>query len=230
MTIRKVIKWTLISIGIGLVLLPFLSYLLLVVSFSKFFPNESSSKQELIDNFIMKEKEILELKSYFNSIVPDEYSVYIEFKGSEEIDLWVFETSIENFYRKKVPLFQQWNINPYNYKEKTPITYDSTQYYVPRTESLVLVKQKLKWTDNTFKEIKKVMDNANCISISSGDPAEIGYARSGMGKYSYAIFDKSIPDSLKINYNDSCTYILYNDKVALVYGGGVLGPQCFPDK
>ena len=105
MTVRKIIKWALISIGIGLVLFPFLLYLLLLFSFSNFFPSESSSKQELIDNFIMKEKEILELKSFFNSIVPDKHSVYIEFKGSEEIDLWVFETGIENFIVKEFLYF-----------------------------------------------------------------------------------------------------------------------------
>ena len=229
MNVRKVIKWTLISIGIGLVLLPFLSYFI-ILSFSSFFPSERSSKQELIDNFNMKEKEIFELKSFFNSIVPNEYSVYIEFNDNKEIDLWVFETGIKNLYGNSVPLFQEWNINPYNYKEKMPITYDSTQYYIPRTKSLILVKQKLNWTDSSFKQIKNMLDNANCISVSSGEPAAIGFARSGMGKYSYLIFDTSIPDSLKTNYNDSCTFILYNDKVVLEYVGGAFGSQCFPDK
>jgi hypothetical protein len=51
-----------------------------------------------------------------------------------------------------------------------------------------------------------------------------------MGKYYYNIFDRPIPDSLKAEYNDSCTYILYNDKVVLEYGGGAVGPQCFPTK
>ena len=92
------------------------------------------------------------------------------------------------------------------------------------------VRQKLKWDDNTFIKIKKLLDNANCISISSGEPASIGFAKIGMGKYGYVLFENSIPDSLKTQYNDSCYYILYNDKVVLSYGGGVFGPQCFPEK
>jgi hypothetical protein len=44
------------------------------------------------------------------------------------------------------------------------------------------------------------------------------------------IFDNTIPDSLRAEYDDGCNYILYNDKVALEYGGGVIGTQCFPDK
>lgn len=35
--------------------------------------------------------------------------------------------------------------------------------------------------------------------------------------------------SLKSNYNDSFTYILYNDKVILEYGGGAVELQCFPN-
>jgi len=95
---------------------------------------------------------------------------------------------------------------------------------------LEFVRQKLKWDDNTFIKIKKLLDNANCISISSGEPASIGFAKIGMGKYGYVLFENSIPDSLKTQYNDSCYYILYNDKVVLSYGGGVIGPQCFPAK
>jgi len=74
---RKIIKWTLISLGIGLVLLPVIANLLLLFIFSCLFPSESSSKRELVENYNIREKEILELKSTFNSIVPDEYSVYI---------------------------------------------------------------------------------------------------------------------------------------------------------
>jgi len=230
MNSRKVIKWTLISIGIGVVLLPFVAYLLLLLAFSSWEPSGSSSKQELIENFKAKETEILELKSFFNSIVPDDYSVYIEFENDKKVDLWVFENEIKNLYGNGVCMFQQWNINPYKYKEEMPIVYDSTQFYTPRTKSLELVKLKLKWNDDTFREIKRLLDSANCISISSGEPASIGFARSGMGKYGYVLFENSIPDSLKNQYNDSCSYILYNDRVVLSYGGGVFGAQCFPDK
>ena len=185
------------------------------------------NKKDLINNYEAREREILELKSFFNSIVPDDYSVYIEFKGSKKVDLWVFE-AVDNFFRGRVPLFQQWNINPYNYQEETPITYDSTEYYIPRTKSLTLVKQKLRWNDDTFRKIKEMLDRANCISISSGEPATIGFARRVMGKYSYVLHENIISDFLKSKYKESCSYILYNDKVVLEFGGGAFTSDCFP--
>lgn len=32
-----------------------------------------------------------------------------------------------------------------------------------------------------------LLDSANCISITNGEPSEIGFARSGMGEYEYLI-------------------------------------------
>ncbi len=34
-------------------------------------------------------------------------------------------------------------------------------------------------------------------------------------------------NKLKKNYNDSCTYILLNNKLVLEYGRGAIGSQCF---
>jgi len=224
MTIGKSIKWALVILVTGLLF--FLVYWFVVFCQSGFFA--SSSKQELIENYTTKEKEILELKSFFNSIVPNGYHVYIEFSGRKQIDLWVYETEKKDLDGRSVVLFQQWGMNPYSDKEEAATADDSTEY-APKTKSLALVKQKLKWTDVTFKRIKEMLDNANCISVASGEPAEIGFARSGMGKYSYTIFDTSIPESLKADYNGGCTSILYNDKVVLEYHGGAIGSQCFPD-
>lgn len=186
------------------------------------------NKKDLIGNLTTKEKEIIELKSFFNSIVPEGYSVFIEFKNKEEIDLWVFDGE-KNSFGEITAMFMQWSINPYDYKEETPIPHDSTKW-APKTKSLELVKQKLKWTDDTFREIKEMLDNANCISIKNGDPTKIGFARRGLGKYSYLIFGSSISDSLKTEYNNNCTHIFYSDKVILEWGGGAIGSQCFPCK
>lgn len=76
-------------------------------------------------------------------------------------------------------------------------------------------------------QLKEKMDNANCISVESGEPFTIGYQRSGMGMYFYNLFDKPLTDSLKKAYNDGCMHILYNEKVALELGGGAIGQQCF---
>lgn len=223
MRTKKLIKWALIGIGLYIALYIGNG----IVSFFTSGLFDSSSKQELIDNYKKNQKQIHELKSFFNAIIPKGYTVYIEFKSSRSIDLSVYETGRNTSQLGNFGLFQQWNINPYDYKEQPN---QDTSEYSPLSNSLELVKKRLNWNDDTFKAIKKKLDMANCISISNREPTEVGFARSGMGKYSYAIFTIPIPDSLKQQYNDSCMYILYNQTVALQFGGGAIGSQCFPDK
>ena len=225
MTFGKIIKWTFLTIGFGI----FIAFSYCIYIFCEVFPSDISSKHELIDNYKKNKNDILQLKSYFNSIVPKGYTVYIEFKSIKNIDLLVYELNDKDSTRAKVSLFEQWDINPYNYNEQPKSHYDSSEYS-PKTKSLELVKQKLKWTDETFKKIKAILDKANCISVSSGEPTEVGFARMGTGKYLYDLFENPIPDSLKSNYNDSCEHIYINNKLVLVWGSGVLGAQCFPDK
>lgn len=219
----KVMKWVLIGIASGIVV--FMAYILLILYQGGFF--NTSSKQELINNYKNNQKQILELKHYFNSIVPPDFNVYIEFKNAKKINL----RATEKVDTSEFPIlwFQQYDINPYQYNANPKTSLDSTKW-AAKTNSLAAIKQKLKWNDDTFKKIKMLLDSANCISITNGEPSEIGFARSGMGEYEYLIFDKPIPDSLKATYNDGCEYIYYNDKLVLVWGSGVLGAQCFPDK
>lgn len=81
-----------------------------------------------------------------------------------------------------------------------------------------------------LQELKKYLDKANCISISNGKEFEIGFARSGMGKYSYLIFDNPLTKDEIERYNNGCEYIFYKKNIVLEYGGGAVGSQCFPDK
>jgi hypothetical protein len=222
MLLEKVIKWLLISCGLGI--LGFFGYWFIILFSSGLF--DSSSKAELIENYKTKEKEIIELKYYFNSIVPENYSVYIEFKSDTKIDLKVYEDE-RNSNSENNELFIQWNINPYDYVEKSKPKNQKLKYD-PKTESLDYVKLKLKWTDRTFEKIKEMLDKANCISIENGEPSQIGFARSGMGKYNYTIYNAKIPDSIKSHYKIECENIIYNDKVVLNYGSGAFGSMCFP--
>jgi len=57
------------------------------------------------------------LKEYLNKIVPNGFKIYIEFKDNNHIDLWVYEKS-DSLNKKLICLYQQWNINPYNYEIK----------------------------------------------------------------------------------------------------------------
>ncbi|ANH83091.1 hypothetical protein A8C56_20780 [Niabella ginsenosidivorans] len=196
---RKTIKWILIILGGGLLL--FFGCVFYVFSTFRFDDGKHYSTQDLIDNYNQKSNQITDLKTYVNKIIPTSKSVDIEFEGNKK--LFIFHLKDTNNYDSN------WDLNLNSAK----------------TDTLL---KKLNWTKETLKVLKEKLDAANCISVKSGEPCNIGFQRSGMGKFYYNIFDNPIPDSLKNKYNDSCTYILYTDKVVLEYGGGAIGPQCFP--
>jgi hypothetical protein len=199
---KKTIKWILIIVGSGLLLyIGFFIYSILTFSF--YDDGKFYSKQDLIDNYNQKSQQIVDLKTYINKIVPANKSVDIEFDGNKRLDIFhVIDSG----------------------------TYDSNWDLKISSKKVDTLLNKLGWTHQTLTSLKEKLDAANCISVKNGEPCNIGFQRSGMGKYYYNIFDKAIPDSLKSKYNDSCTYILFQDRVVLEYGGGAIGPQCFPTK
>ena len=200
MKINTIIKWTIISIGIGLLIfIGFWFYAM--AAFSGAFETTYTEK-DLVENYKSKSKEILSLKSYINSITPAGMTVEIEYDDNSTLSIF----HITN----KSTRDNNWDIKVDSKKTET------------------LLKQ-LGWTIEILTTIKDKLDLANCISVTSGNPSNIGFQRSNMGKYTYNLFDKPIADSLKASYNDSCTYILYSDNVVLEYGGGAIGPQCFED-
>ena len=199
----KILKWILIIIGLGGAL--FIGYVLYIgLTFS--FPFDDGkfySTKDSVDNYNAKTEEINELKRYVNTVISANKSVDIEFDGNKRLRIFhVFDNGVND---------SNWDLNISSSK----------------VDALL---EKLGWTRQTLKTLKEKLNAANCISIKNGEPCNIGFQRSGMGKYYYNIFDKPVPDSLKSSYNDSCTYILYGDKVVLEYGGGAIGPQCFPTK
>ncbi len=198
---KKKIKWVLLFLSCGLLL--FFVYILYIFATFSFDDGKHYSKQDLIDNYNHKILQIADLKNYVKKIVPANKSVDIEFDGNKRF--FIFHLVDNGNYDSN------WDLKVNSSKVDTLLT-------------------KLNWTSETIKTLKEKLDAANCISIKSGEPCNIGFQRSGMGKYYYNIFDNRIPDSLKNKYNDSCTYILYTDKVVLEYGGGAIGPECFPIK
>jgi len=99
----------------------------------------------------------------------------------------------------------------------------------PTITKLTEMFKLLNWDYNTLKKIEKLLTDANCISIKNGSITEIGFAISGLGKYSYLIFDKNLTGTQINEYNDGCSTIFYEKNIVLQYGGGAIGPQCFPD-
>lgn len=197
---KEILKWVLISLGVGGLLL-FGYVLFVIVSLAGVFET-TYSKKDLIENYNTKSTEILELKDYFKTIVPAKTSVTVEFDGNRTLSIFHVTTNGK-------------------YDSNWGIKVNSSQ-----TDNLL---KKLGWTHETLSTLKDRLHEADCISIESGEPSTIGYQRSGMGMYFYKIFNQPLTDSLKNKYNDGCTYIYYKDNIVLEYGGGVVGPQCFEE-
>jgi hypothetical protein len=141
------------------------------------------------------------LTSYVNALVPAHHTVEIEFGDQRTIA--IFHVKANGVYANN------WNL-PWD---------------APKTDSLLHV---LGWTRQTLRTLQEKLAQVDCISIASGEPSTVGYHRSGLGKYSFQFFARPATDSVKRQYSRRCTYIFYKPRVVLAYGGGAVGPQCWP--
>jgi hypothetical protein len=172
-------------------------------------PPSNYSKKDLIANYQARKTQILQLKDFFTSIVPPHKHVAIEF--SDDHTLGRLEVcSLDSMRGTFIyPIFLKWNL------ATTSRKVDS-------------ILGTLHWTVGTLQQLKQRLDSAHCISAQNGEPCQIGFQRSGMGMFFYDLFTSPIPDGAKDKYNDGCTHFFYNPTVVLEYGGGAIGPQCFP--
>jgi len=169
------------------------------------------SVSDLKENFEKNKNEIIALKKYYNSIVPKNKFVEIEFDNDHKLSRFGIQDIDPVTRDANGAVFLEWKLKI-------------------NTERMDSIIKPLGWTRETLKTLKEKLDQANCIQIESGEPAKIGFKRSGMGMYFFNVFDNPIPPSQRERYNDSCTYILANDKLVLEYGGGAIGNQCFYNK
>lgn len=195
---NKFVKWLLILVGV--VVGSCVTYCLVLMAGFYYVFGPGYSKTDLIDNYGKNKEKLVALSRYINAIVPAGKEVAIEFKG-----------------RRSIPIFHV--RTPGATASNWDVAWNS-----PKADTLL---RQLGWTHETLTILKDKLDEADCISVSNGEPCTIGYQRSGMGEYSYKLFAKSLPDSLRQKYNDGCTYIYYRDNVVLEYGGGAIGSQCF---
>ena len=172
-----------------------------------------SSKKELVENIKSNYANIDALKTGYEKLVPQGFIVSIEFNPAENL-LSMPESISLTIVRKagkdSVPM-QDWNL----------------PYHSAKLDEMLKV---VGWNYETLKAIKKLLDTAHCISIENREIAEIGFARSGMGKYSYLLFGKDLTSEQIKKFNGGCSMIFYKKNIVLEYGGGAIGPDCFPDK
>lgn len=170
-----------------------------------------SNKKEMISNFEDKKKEINELILLYKNLVPKNCSVYIEFNPDDQIF--------------QVPA----NIDLHIYDEHTKIN-EQGYGLAPHSNDLKIKLDKLGWDASILEKIKNALAIAGCISIENNkDNTTVGFARSGMGMYSYLIFEKKLNSTQIEEYTNSCSYISYKENIVLKYGGGAIGSDCFPD-
>ena len=183
------------------------------------------SKQDLTENYDENKSKIIELKDYFNKIIPENYLVTIRYNASDNINLFVYQP-VKNSENHEL-LFQQWDLDLDNYEPQPQTEYEKQYHGI--TNSLEILKEKLNWTDETFVELYKKLDNINCIGISNGKPTEIEYGFKGMGVFSYLIFDENLNTALQEKHSDDCSQMFYKDNVVLSYGSGAVGSFCTPE-
>lgn len=178
---------------------------------------------DLARNYDDNKQEILELKKFYNDLVPVGFLVRVRFDSKDKIDLFVYEPSETE--GKRDLLFQQWNLNIKNYTpELERSEYDKK--YNGKTNSFEEVKERLNWTNGTFEELFRKLKAVNCIGITNSNPTEIEYGFRGMGVYSYLIFDDNLTIEKQVEYNDDCTMKFYKDNIVFIYGSGAFGSLC----
>lgn len=165
------------------------------------FTGPSYYPEDLAENYNEKEKEIKDLINFTNKNTPKGTKIHIELEGNELTIFHINNDSIKS---------SNWNIDINSKK----------------ADSLLNI---IGWTNKKLEKLEIKLEEANCISISNGNPCNIGWQRSGMGMYMYNLFEENLNDSLINSYNDSCSYIFYKENIVFQYGGGAFGPQCFPN-
>lgn len=158
----------------------------------------SYNKQDLIYNFNENQNEIFELKKFVRKEIKDSCWVYIEVN------------------KNKIPIF--WVKTKEVLIQKRDLKFES------HTTDTML--QKIGWSKSTLLSLRNKLKAANCISIRSGEPGEIGFKRNSMGKYYYMIFDNPIRDLSLATFDRGCAMEVLNNRVVLAFNGGSIGPSC----
>lgn len=171
--------------------------------------DKNYTKAELVTSYNSKSKEIDEVIRYFKKITPKNKYVEIEFTNDDELDRLSISPNDTTQGANQAVEFQGWNL---------PVS-------SRKTDSVIAT---LHWTPNILTTLKEKLDEADCISISNTYPIIMGFKRNGLGMYSFDIYDASDTTNHGKQLNDDCTYIYINKRLVLEYGGGAIGPQCFP--
>lgn len=165
------------------------------------------SGEDLKEHFKKKEKEIFELKYYYENLIPK--SQVIRFGFDDRVDR--FHLSISSYDTTSMqPIYpvQGWSNLKLNSSEM---------------DSLLLI---LNWSKNDIQILIKKLKLADCIGIKSAEPFprkpfSVFYRHGGfigMSLYSYLLFSEPLIEDLANYYNNREGHSVYKDNVIFVYG------------
>ena len=75
------------------------------------------------------------------------------------------------------------------------------------------------------RKLKRLLKKTGCISIDTSDPnyCDIIYKRPWDDSYSYRIYLRPMSADIYSTYLDKSEFILHNDRMVMMFGGGVTG-------
>lgn len=191
----------LLSLGVLFLILYVGAYVIMLFCVDGLFDETVYSKEDLINNYELHKNDIFELKEFVEANLCDNVLIDLEFKDDAISRFHVIVDGIRK-----------------------------THFGNVNEAELNIKLQEIGWDLKELNQLKLLLLNAGCISIKNSTPVTIGWKRSGMGMYFYQVFDNDLSNTLIIDFNSYCTQIFYKNNIGLQYGGGAIGPQCFPNK
>lgn len=158
--------------------------------------------EELTSYYSENQIQISELINHFDSIVPKDKEIEIAFESDTELFRFGV-TSIDITRKARFPMYLEWNLN---IEEDIP-------------EKIL---NEINWDRQTFASLKSKLDKAGCIQIESGNPKKIGFQRSGMGMYSYYIYDNTSSNEFLNQQKTRDDIHFFKNNIAWKYDGGAL--------
>ncbi|UHO37758.1 hypothetical protein H5J24_19330 [Chryseobacterium capnotolerans] len=165
----KISKYIFIGlVGIlGLIVIIGITFIVMItIAFGTF--DKDYSVTELEEEYIENKAEIDDLIQYYYKIKPSDKMVDIEFKNDKVLERITITSLNDNQLT-----YQNWDINVSDVTKSK-------------------LKFELNWSEDEIKTLKEKLDKANCISIKDGEPVKLGFKRSGLGMYSFNVFQKKL--------------------------------------
>ena len=168
-------------------------------------PMQSCSVEDMAAHYEQYGKEMDETIAYIDQALDDSAFIHLEFDGYR----------VEMFYvsGKRDSLI-------HNHWDDAGVMKDSLMSVVGLTKE-------------EFDNIRTRLKRIGCIGVATGNAhsrAELFFRREGMGMYSYDIYKRPLTKEEKEMFMHDGMFIPYSEKVIFVYGGGVFGPQSFPEE